>query len=249
MTRQHPCASALTFASGALLLLGATACTATEPEEPPALIEVVSQPDYTGEPIPLDAPLHSSGAFEFDQWPSACALTDTATVQAVLPGAVEIAQKAEPQQLKFLDIGPGAGDDSTNTIPEARCTTSAGFDADGLRLEDGNVVMNVTAEVLQAGGSAFLEANHDRPIGKETQVRDATCFVDHTTYTCEMTNIVFTIAVDARPYEQYTHTGGSFYVVDGERIDYSDDFEAFQAMSVEKILEPMVEMAVERLSS
>lgn len=251
MTRHHASTSALSVLSCVLLLVGAAACSAPngggEGGSAPPLIEVVSQPEHTGEPISLDIPLHSSGAFEFEQWPSACDLTDEATLRAVLPGAGEFAQQPEPGQMKILNIGGGS--EGPFTIPEARCTTSVGFDVDGLRLSDGNVVMNLMAEVHQAGDPEYVEDNRNFSGGKEVQIGDTTCVsAGPLSYKCATENVVFSIMIDARPYEQYTHTGGSIYLVDGEEIDFSDDIEGFNEMAQEKILKPVVEIAVARLS-
>lgn len=253
MTRRRPGTAAFAALTGALLLLGATACTGGGGDDgsggDDALpIEVVSQPDHEGEPISLDLPVHSSGAFEFDQWPSACDLVDQETIQAVLPGATEVAQEAEPMELTLLGIGTDPED--THTVPEARCSMSAGFDADGLRLEDGNVVMNVIVEVHQAGDAEFVERNRQQPGGEQVEIGDATCAAqDQMAYTCAMENISFSVMIDARPYAQYTDADASVYSVDGEEVDYSEDTDAFLTMSQEKILRPMVEIAVQRLSA
>lgn len=255
-------ASVLTAVSAALLLLGAAACSSSSGgggedsgsgggeaggSGGDALIEVTSQPEHTGEPISLDIPVHDTGAFEFERWPSACALTDEATVQAVLPNASDIAQQAEPGQMKVITLGEGSN--STHTIPEARCTTSVGFDADGLRLSDGNVVINFVAEVHQAGSPEYIEENADLAGGEEIQIGDATCVSpDPVSYRCVTENVVFTLSIDARMYAQYTDADASIYAVDGEEIDYSADSAGFREMTKEKILEPMVEVAVERLS-
>jgi hypothetical protein len=242
---RHLSASALTALSAALLL-GAAGCSAPEETAP---IEVVSTPEATGEPIPLDAPLHSSGAFAFDQWPSACALTDEATVQSVLPGATEVAQQAESMELSILSLGGDSEDKGPHTVPEASCTTSTGFDADGLRLEDGNVVVNFTAQVLAAGNAEFVERNGELPSGEKVKIGDATCASSAQMYTCALEDIVFSIMIDARPYQQYTDADGSIYTVDGEEVDYSEDTDGFMTMSDEKILRPVVESAVERLAA
>lgn len=249
MNRRSLVRPALTAFSGALLLLGTSACTSSEggSDEGAAQIEVVSQPEHTGEPIPLDIPTHSSGAFEFEQWPSACALADEATIQAVLPGASETAQKPEPGEMEILDIGEGSN--STHTIAEVGCTTSVGFDADGLRLADGNVVMNVLTQVHQAGSPEYIEENSDLQGGEQIEIGDATCVSpDPTSYRCATENVVFSIMIDARMYAQYTGADASIYRVDGEEIDYTGDGEAFSEMAKEKILTPMAEIAVERLS-
>lgn len=210
-------------------------------------IEVVSRPDHKGEPIDLDLPTHSSGAFEFDKWPSACELTNEETVKAVLPGLAEIGQKPTPTTMKIISIG--ADDNEENTIPEGMCLTSTGFDAEGLRLEDGNVVVNLTTRILQAGKADYIKDNGDLPQGKKLELGEATCVQAPRTITCGLENIVFEMTIDARPYEQYGHPEGSRYTVDGKEIDYSGNTEGFMTMSDEKILTPIAEIAVDRLSS
>ncbi|UVI37041.1 hypothetical protein [Brevibacterium spongiae] len=212
-------------------------------------IEVVSQPDYEGKPIDLDLPTHSSGAFEFDKWPSACALTDEESVKAVLPGVVEIGQKPTPTKMTIISIGSGGGNEE-NTIPEGMCLTSTGFDLDGLRLDDGNVVVNLTTRILQAGDADYIKKNGELPQGEEKfDLGEAKCVQAPQNITCGLENIVFEMNIDARLYEQYGHPEGSLYSVNGEEIDYSSDTEGFMTMSEEKILKPIAEIAVGRLSS
>lgn len=210
-------------------------------------IEVVSQPDHKGKPIDLDLPTHSSGAFEFDRWPSACELTNEETVKAVLPGVVEIGQKPTPTTMKIISIGEGGNEE--NTIPEGMCLTSTGFDAEGLRLEDGNVVVNLTTRILQAGEADYIKENGELPQGEEFDLGEATCVQAPQTITCALQNIVFEMSIDARPYEQYGHPEGSLYKVDGKEINYSSDTEGFMKMSEEKILTPIAEIAADRLTS
>lgn len=210
-------------------------------------IEVVSHPDHEGKPIDLDLPAHSSGAFEFDKWPSACELTDEQTVKAVLPGVAEIGQKPSPTTMTVISIGAGGNEE--NTIPEGMCLTSTGFDAEGLRLDDGNVVVNLTTRILQAGEADYIKENGELPEGKQFDLGEATCAQAQQTITCALENIVFEMNIDARPYEQYGHPEGSLYKVDGKEINYSGNTEGFMKMSKEKILTPIAEIAVDRLSS
>lgn len=79
---------------------------------------MVSQPDHEGTPIDMDLPTHSSGAFEFDKWPSACDLTDEETIKAVLPDAVEIAQKPTPTTMTIIRIGSGTEENILKPIAE-----------------------------------------------------------------------------------------------------------------------------------
>ena len=209
-------------------------------------IEVVSQPDHKGKPIDLDLPTHSSGAFEFDRWPSACELTNEETVKAVLPGVVEIGQKPTPTTMKIISIGEGGNEE--NTIPEGMCLTSTGFDAEGLRLEDGNVVVNLTTRILQAGEADYIKENGELPQGEEFDLGEATCVQAPQTITCALQNIVFEMNIDARPYEQYGHPEGLLQSR-WQEINYSSDTEGFMKMSEEKILTPIAEIAADRLTS
>ncbi len=241
------------MAAGAAVLVGLTACsgqssTAQDDEGQSKPIEVVSQPDYEGAVIDLDLPTHSSGAFEFDKWPSACALTDEGTIKAVLPDVVETGQKPSPTTMTIIDIGSGS---EKETVPEGTCLTSAGFDMEGLSLADGNVVVNLSSRILHAGDADYMEKNGDLPQGDKSALGDAECVQVHEaqTITCALEHVVFEMAIDARPYEQYGHPEGSLYTVDGEEIDYSDDVEGFTRMTSEKILRPIAAIAADRLSS
>lgn len=211
-------------------------------------IEIISAPEMSGEPINLDLPVHPSGAFELDQWPSACELIDKQTVTSVLPGAVEFGQQPSPAEITVLAFGQDY-DKGPHTIPEARCIASPGFDLDGLRLSDGNVTFNFESEIKFAGDADFMGRNVDLPPGEGEQIGDAQCVLDGQRYDCATDKVQFSLSLDARPYQQYVRGSESVYSVDGEENDYSDDFEAFQQMSVEKMLRPVVESAVQRLTA
>lgn len=129
------------------------------------------------------------------------------------------------------------------------CLTSAGFDMDGLRLADGNVVVNLTTRILQAGDADYMEKNGDLPQGEKIDLGEAECVPVPQMITCTLDHVLFEMHIDARPYAQYGHPEGSLYTVDGEDIDYSDDTEGFLKMSEEKILKPIAEIAAGRLAS
>ncbi|MFC0674325.1 hypothetical protein [Brachybacterium hainanense] len=215
----------------------------------PPPIEVVSTAGHIGQPIDLDLPVHPSGAFEFDQWPSACQLVDQKAITSVLPGVTETAQESRPAEISIITLMDPDADTGPFTVPEASCGTSAGFDVDGLRLSDGNVVMNFLVEVTAAGTPEYIERNADLPSGEEVQLGDATCVASEHRYDCATDSFAFSVSLDARPYAQYVDGGDSIYRVDGEEVDYSDDVDGFLAMTDEKILLPVVTSAAERLSA
>ena len=73
--------------------------------------------------------------------------------------------------MKIISIGEGGNEE--NTIPEGMCLTSTGFDAEGLRLEDGNVVVNLTTRILQAGEADYIKENGELPQGEEFNLGEA----------------------------------------------------------------------------
>lgn len=129
------------------------------------------------------------------------------------------------------------------------CLTSAGFDRQGLRLADGNVVVNLTSRIRPAGDADYMEKNGDLPQGEKVDLGDASCVQTPQMITCALDQVLFEMHIDARPYAQYDHPEGSLYTVDGEEIDYSDDTEGCLKMSEEKILKPIAEIAAGRLAS
>ncbi|MBS3181151.1 hypothetical protein [Leucobacter manosquensis] len=241
--------------SAAALVLGLSACSSGAPSssEQPAdggvdPIEIVSQPERVGEPISLDLPLDESGAFAFDQWPSACAFADETTLSAIFPQSDEIAQSGTDRSLSILQVG--AAGTREVTVPQADCTTKVGFPVDELRASDQSVVFLLTTSVEAAGDAEFVERNATPKSGDEVQVGDATCVVAPSglRYDCSTPQIAFSVTLDARPYGQYFGESESSYVVDGEEQVYSDDVDAFLTMAQEKILLPVVTANVDRLA-
>ncbi len=208
-------------------------------------IEIVSKPASVGDPISLDIPLDESGAFVFDQWPSACALTDKATLSGIFPQADDVLQSGKDREVKLLSVG---GDSRPSvTVPDADCNTTVGFPFDGLRATDGHVVVSFISTIEAAGSPTFVERNTAHKGGQEVQIGGATCVVTQNRYDCTMENIAFGIVVDARTYGQYVGEGESAYVVDGESVTYSGG-DGFDEMVNEKVLLPVVTAAIQRLS-
>ncbi|RGE17636.1 hypothetical protein D1J51_15600 [Leucobacter sp. wl10] len=237
------CVCAVLLVTGCAAAPGSSGPSADAAVEP---IEIVSQPEAVGDPVSLDIPLDESGAFVFDRWPSACALTDEATLSAILPQLDGVAQSGRERKLRILSLGgPGGG---MATVPEADCETAVGFPVDGLRLEDGNVAVSFTTTVEAAGSAEFVERNTSDKSGTDVRVGGASCVVTERRYDCQMQSISFGIVLDARPYGQYFGRSESAYVVDGEQISYSrGDVDAFLEMAEEKILLPVVAASVDRL--
>jgi hypothetical protein len=129
------------------------------------------------------------------------------------------------------------------------CLTSAGFDKDGLRLSDGNVVVNLITQIHFAGDAEFIERNGNLPPSDKFSLGGASCTREPLMITCKTKNVVFDMKIDARPHEQHGHPEGSLYTVDGEEVDYSDDVDGFTKISEEKILKPIAEVAAKRLTS
>ena len=246
----------LTLSIGAALsILALSACSSGSDSAPDAAsdaslqsIEIVSQPERTGDPIALDAPLDGSGAFAFDQWPSACDLADVTTLLSIFPQADDVVQSGSDRELQILEIGTPTP--RQVTVPDADCVTKVGFPVDELRVDDQSVVFLVTTSIEAAGGPEFVELNTTAKGGEETTIGDASCVVSASglRYDCHTEQISFAVTLDARPYGQYLGEGESAYTVDGEDVTYSDDIEAFLAMAEEKILVPLVTSDVERLS-
>lgn len=246
----------LTLSIGAAIsILALSACSSGSASEPEAQtnesfesIEIVSQPKSIGDPISLDAPLDDSGAFAFDEWPSACELADITTLLAMFPQADEVAQAGADRDLKILEIGTATP--RQVTVPDADCTTKVGFPVDELRAEDQSVVFLLTTSIEAAGGAEYVDLNIANKGGEETTIGDATCIVSASglRYDCQLEQLSFAVTLDARPYGQYFGEGESRYTVDGEDVTYSDNIEEFLAMAEEKILVPLVTTDIERLS-
>lgn len=245
-------------AGAAALLLGLAACSSGTPSTSPAAptassedsvpaIEIVSDPSSIGQPISLDIPLDESGAFVFDQWPSACEIADETTLSSIFPQADDIVQAPSERSLSIFSLGAGT---RKVTVPEASCTTKIGFPFEGLGAGDQNVVFMVTTTVESAGDPEFVTSNSPKKGGEVTQIGGASCVVsaEGLRYDCQTQNISFNFTLDARPFGQYFGEGESTYVIDGEEVMFSGDVQPFLAMAREKILVPLVEASVERLS-
>lgn len=246
----------LTLSIGAAIsILVLSACssgdgssTEAQTDEAFTALEVVSQPKAVGDPIDLDLPVDDSGAFAFDDWPSACELADISTLLAMFPQADEVLQSGADRELQILEIGTPTP--RQVNVPDADCTTKVGFPVDELRAEDQSVVFMVTTTIEAAGTPEYVELNAANKGSDEVKIGDATCFVEASglRYDCRTENIAFGVTLDARPFGQYFGEGESTYSIDGEEITYSEDIEAFLAMAQEKILLPLVTSDLERLS-
>ena len=244
------------WSAGAVaLLLGLAACSSGTPsssapassDDSVPTIEIVSDPASTGEPFSLDVPLDESGAFVFDQWPSACELADETTLGSIFPQADDIVQAPSERSLSIFSLGAGT---RKVTVPEASCTTKVGFPFEGLSAGDQNVVFMVTTTVESAGDPEFVTSNSPKKGGEEVQVGGASCVMsaEGLRYDCHTQNVSFGVTLDARPFGQYFGKGESTYLIDGEETMFSGDVQPFLAMAREKILVPLVEAGVGRLS-
>jgi hypothetical protein len=209
-------------------------------------IEIVSQPEEIGGPIDVDIPLDDTGAFEYDSWPSACDLTDETTLSGIFPTSDEVIQTPRDRDVRVIVIG---GTARNETVANAECVSQVGFPAKELSARSGNVVFTVTTSIDAAGDQKYLDLNARKGSGEKVDVGGAECTVDHgRRYDCRTDEVAFNIILDARPYGQYLHSGESTYVVDGEKETYSAEKSGFDEMTQKKVLLPLVEAAVKRLS-
>ncbi|MFD5598531.1 hypothetical protein ACFWHR_00610 [Leucobacter sp. NPDC058333] len=242
-----------------LCVVGVTACSTGGGSAPDAgaessvegvpSLEIVSQPEAVGDPISLDLPLDDSGAFAYDQWPSACDLADEKTLTAMFPQADEVVHEGSDRQVSVLSLG--ADGPRRVTVVDADCTTAVGFPFEGLAVADPSVVVNITTSIEAAGGEGFVSQNTTPKGAAPVQVGDAACTSDDDSlrFDCELQNIAFAVVLDARPHGQYFGEGESPVIVDGEEIVYSSKNDDFIPMAREKVLVPLVNTIVERLAA
>lgn len=212
-------------------------------------IEIDSTVPAADDPIDLDRAIDpDTGAFVAEEWPSACALVSDATLQSIFPQTEDIGRRVEPSQLTFLSFVPGSGGPIEVTVPEATCTTSVGFPQEGLRAEDGNVVVQVTSSIAIAGDEELVERNAEaHTSGDPTDVGGGACtVVPPGSYNCDVGRMIFSIHIDMRQTAQYTGSDGSSYVVDGEAFTFQGSDPEWDSIIHDKVLAPIVEAAVAR---
>lgn len=232
----------------AVCVLALAACGGGGSDEPVDPIEISTAAVDPGSPISLDIPVdEDTGAFAYDQWPSACDLVDKATVESIFPQAEGVRQSGSDQQIKFLSIG-GNAPASPVTIPDAECMTSVGFPQPGLGLSDGHVVVTIRSVVKVAGSEGFVDRNTKANMkGDPTDVGDGACLFRDETYSCDTGSVIFTIYIDMRQTAQYTKATSSDYVVDGEKFSFNGHDDQFDDIARDKVLTPIVEAALARL--
>ncbi len=224
------------------------ACGGGGSDEPVDPIEISTTAVDPGSPISLDIPIDKdTGAFEYDQWPSACDLVDKATVESIFPQAEGVRQSGSDQQIEFLSLG-GNAPASPVTIPDAECVTSVGFPQPGLGLSDDHVVVLLRSSVKVAGSEGFVDRNTKASMsGEPTDVGGGACQFMDRTYYCDIGSVIFSINIDMRQTAQYTKAKSSDYVVDGEKFSFNGHDDQFEAIAQDKVLAPIVEAAVARL--
>jgi len=228
--------------------LSLAACGGGGPDEPVDPIEISTASIDPGSPISLDIPVdEDTGAFAYDQWPSACDLVDKATVESIFPQAEGVRQSGSDKQLKFLSIG-GNTPASPVTVPDADCVTTVGFPQPGLGLSDGNVVVNIRSAVAVAGSEEFVDRNTKANMsGEPTDVGDGACQFLTGTYSCDTGSVIFSVNLDMRRTAQYTKAKSSDYVVDGEEFSFTGQDDRFDTIAHDQVLQPLVEAALARL--
>ncbi|MCG7310173.1 hypothetical protein [Brachybacterium sp. ACRRE] len=230
---------------------GGSVGSGAEEKDAPQSIEIVSDPESTGKPIDLDRPLHDSGMFEPEKWPSACELTDEATISGILPQVDQLSVGTQDRDVSLLSMGFGGGEDEGEdevTIPDAECATGVGFPEE-MGIGQGDVTFAFRSTIDSAGSEEFVSRNAGSHGGQKETIGDATCWrpPNGLEYQCTLENIAFTISLDARPYGQYLHEAESRYTVDGEDVTIGSDMDAFQTMVDQEVLRPTVEAAIDRL--
>lgn len=231
--------------------MGIAACGGGDSESTPVEpIEITTTAVDVGPSIELpDSADPATGAFAPEGWPSACDLVPETTVQSIFPQADAVAHRPSANQLTLLGFAPGADPPSTPlTIPEATCTTTVGFSQDDLGIDDGNLVLQFTSSVPVAGDEEFVDLNTDAAMtGEPTEVAGGVCtFVAPVTYNCDTGRVIFSVNIDMRQTAQYTGSGSSEYVVDGEAFSFDGSDPQWQSIIHDKVLVPVVEAAVTR---
>ena len=234
---------------GALAVVLA-ACGGGSDPKPVDPIEITTTAIETGPPLDMDRTVDpNTGAFDPDEWPSACELIDEATVRSIFPQADGVGRYAAPAQLNLFGFVPGSESPTKPlTIPEATCTTTVGFPQDGLGLDDGSVVVQVTSAVAVAGSEEFVELNSKAAMsGDVSDVGGGACTLTPPgTYNCNTGRLIFSIHIDMRQTAQYTKADGSEYIVDGEELRFQGADPHWDSIIRDKVLVPIVEAAVAR---
>lgn|SRR5690625_43733 len=233
-------------------VLGFTACGSTtaadEPQESaegPEAIEINTAPETTADPIDIDLPLEDSGAFAYDQWPSACELVEATVIGEVLPQAADLVQSSEDGRLTMVNLG---GQDEEITLPEAQCHSSVGFEIEKLGMDDDAVTFAFDATIQAAGTPEYLEHMADIPLEETQPVGDGQCMITPNAYDCYTENVAFSIALDSRPYGQYFGQSDSTYLIDGEEVNFDGEASDFLDTMNDTVLQTVVKAAIDRLS-
>lgn len=226
-----------------------SACGGGDGEVDP--IEIASSSAGTGSPISLDIRLDDSGAFEFDQWPSACDLVSKETIKAIFPQTEGVQQDGTDSQIRVLSLGLASSpDNGPKTIHDSSCATRVGFTQEGLGLADDVTVVVVNSQILAAGNPKFVKRNfHESAASKDVKIGETTCGLadSNRTYECNVGRVAFKLTVDMRQYAQYIRGLGSDYLIDGKTVTFRGTDPDFDAVVTDKVLTPLASAAVSRL--
>ncbi|MCP9625289.1 hypothetical protein FOH10_07550 [Nocardia otitidiscaviarum] len=154
---------------GVVVVFGA-AC-AVLPTEPPPPVRLGAAPVTATGPRYEGAPLHSSGFYEFDQWPKACNLITDTDIRAIFPQVTDTERFAVHQDLMLtaplsaLEPPEPEWARERVRVGGALCTVAMAlpgiaFEADELPPRSG---AEVTIEVIAAGSAGVVYRNRPQP--------------------------------------------------------------------------------------